>query len=144
MHLLLASTSTIYGQPYLEYLKNDLLAFLGEKRKILFIPFARPSGISWERYTLKVRTALETIGIEITGIHESADMVQALEKSEAIFTGGGNTFVLLNELYNQSILETLRDCIEKGTPYIGTSAGPYIAGRTIGTTNDMPIVYPAS
>ena len=68
----------------------------------------------------------------------------ALRNAEAIFTGGGNTFELLNQLYENDILDILREVIDSGTPYLGTSAGSNICGVTIKNTNDMPIVYPAS
>ena len=69
---------------------------------------------------------------------------QAIKNAKSIFTGGGNTFLLLKTLYDFDLIETLRNVILNGTPYIGTSAGSNITGQTIGTTNDMPIIYPPS
>jgi peptidase E len=39
------------------------------------------------------------INIAVKGIHEFEDLTSAIETLEGIFTGGGNTFVLVNELY---------------------------------------------
>ena len=51
---------------------------------------------------------------------------------------------MVSQLYNQKVLTPLKKAIESGTPYLGTSAGSNICGLTMGTTNDMPIVYPPS
>lgn len=142
--LILASTSTIHGSGYLEYLLDDLDVLFKNTSSILFIPYARPSGIDHNGYTQKVAEAFEKIGKKVTGIHEHQMPVEAIENAEGIFTGGGNTFLLLHQLYKNQLIEPLRHALSSGTPYLGTSAGTNICGLTIGTTNDMPIVYPPS
>lgn len=142
--LLLASTSTVYGSGYLEYLLPELKLFFKGLKTILFIPFARPSGISYEDYTKIAKDAFKKIGIEVKGIYEYKNSKEAISNAEGIFVGGGNTFVLVNELYVQNLMNILKDAINSGTPYLGTSAGSNIAGISMMTTNDMPIVYPPS
>ena len=41
-------------------------------------------------------------------------------------------------------MSTIKNVVENGTPYFGTSAGSNVAGLTMQTTNDMPIIYPKS
>ena len=65
---------------------------------------------------------------------------ESLKICDGIFIGGGNTFLLLNKLYQYNMIDDLRDKINSGIPYLGTSAGTNICGLTIGTTNDMPII----
>ncbi|WP_136479984.1 dipeptidase PepE [Cognatitamlana onchidii] len=143
-HIIIASTSTIHGSTYLEYILEDLQVFFKDVESILFIPYARPSGISHDDYTIKAKSAFEKIGIAVRGIHEYDQPKDAIEKAEAIFVGGGNTFVLTNQLYKNDLISTLKRTINRGTPYLGTSAGSNICGLSIKTTNDMPIVYPPS
>jgi len=113
-------------------------------QKILFIPFARPGGISHEEYTAKVATAFAKINIKVKGIHEFEDFATAVSNAEGIFTGGGNTFLLVTQLYKNKIMTILAETVKRGTPYLGTSAGSNICGLTMQTTNDMPIIYPPS
>ena len=142
--MILASTSTIHGSGYLEYLHPTLEGHLKELETVTFIPFARPNGISYDRYTDAVRNSFAKINIKVIGIHTYKDMKDALLNSEAIFIGGGNTFELLNQLYQQQLLVPLKNTIENGIPYLGTSAGSNICGLNIKNTNDMPIIYPPS
>ncbi|MEJ6675867.1 MAG: dipeptidase PepE [Polaribacter sp.] len=142
--MILASTSTIHGSGYLEYLHPTLEGHLKEVETVTFIPFARPGGISYDRYTDAVRNSFAKINIKVIGIHTYKDMKDALLNSEAIFIGGGNTFELLNQLYQQQLLVPLKNTIENGIPYLGTSAGSNICGLNIKNTNDMPIIYPPS
>lgn len=142
--LLIVSTSTVYGKPYLTYLNNEIPDFFKGIQEIVFIPFARPDGITWDTYTRIAGNYFKSIGIELKGLHEFPDMKEALDKAQGIFTGGGNTFLLLNTLYEFGLIEPLKKVINDGIPYMGTSAGSNILGQTIGTTNDMPIVYPPS
>lgn len=142
--ILIASTSTIHGSGYLEYILKELSEFFKNSSEILFIPYARPGGISHDDYTDKAREAFAKIGKTVKGIHEFENAKEAVKNATGIFTGGGNTFVLVNQLYKNNLLETLKDVIADGTPYLGTSAGSNICGLTMNTTNDMPIVYPPS
>lgn len=140
-NLLLISTSTTYGTGYLEHAEEEVKDLLAGKSSLLFIPYARPGGISHKDYTAKAREAFEKWGISVTGVHEHDDAVKAVNEAEAVFIGGGNTFVLLRNLYANQLLKPLQEQVLEGMPYIGTSAGTNVAGKSIGTTNDMPIVH---
>lgn len=142
--VILASTSTLHNSGYLDYLLPTLKEHFNRVSNLLFIPYAQPSGISYDDYTAKVREAFQKINIEVKGIHEFSDPKQAIEKAEGIFTGGGNTFLLVTKLYEQQLLEVLKKTIDNGTPYLGCSAGSNIGGKTMNTTNDMPIILPPS
>jgi len=142
--LIIASTSTIHGSGYLEYLLPTLAVFFADVKTILFIPYARPSGISYNEYTKIAEKAFAKINIAVKGIHEFNNTKKAIKNAEAIFTGGGNTFELVNQLYKNDVILTLKQVLENGTPYLGTSAGSNICGVDMKNTNDMPIVYPPS
>lgn len=139
---LLASTSTLHGQDYLEYLLPEIQVFFKDCREIIFIPYARPGGISHEKYTALVQNAFKDMPFQVKGLYEFKDPKEAIKKSEGVFTGGGNTFLLVDKLYRKDLMGALREKIFDGMPYLGTSAGTNIAGLTMQTTNDMPIVYP--
>ncbi|MGZ9734273.1 dipeptidase PepE [Flavobacterium sp. GNP002] len=143
-NILIASTSTLANQNYLDYLLPELQLHFQNCNTILFIPYARPSGISHEEYTAMVSLAFAKINKKVIGIHEFEDAPQAIKNAEGIFTGGGSTFVLVSQLYKNNSMEILADVVKNGTPYLGTSAGSNICGLTMQTTNDMPIVYPPS
>jgi len=143
-NILIASTSTLHNGSYLDYLLPELQVFFTNCNEILFIPYARPSGISHEEYNKKVSDAFAKINISIKGIHEFENPITALENAKGIFTGGGNTFLLVSQLYKNNVIDTLEKVVKNGTPYLGTSAGSNICGLTMSTTNDMPIVYPPS
>ena len=143
-NIIIASTSTLHGGDYLEYLLPELNVHFEHCKTILFIPFARPGGISHDEYTAKVAMAFAKINKEVKGIHEYEDFSKAIKNAEGIFTGGGNTFLLVNQLYENNIMKVLADAVKNGIPYLGTSAGSNICGLTMQTTNDMPIIYPPS
>jgi len=138
--MLLASTSTIYGQKYLEYLHEEIKMLFYGCENILFIPYARPSGISHLDYTKKAKKVFESINLNILD-YTKDNIKEQLKICDGIFTGGGNTFLLLNKLYEFNLIDDLRNKINSGIPYLGTSAGTNICGLSIGTTNDMPIIH---
>jgi dipeptidase E len=142
--MIVASTSTVYGGGYLEYLLPELSKLFENASSLLFVPYARPGGMSHDDYTQIVRSAFQALSIEVRGIHEFDNARDAVKKAEALFVGGGNTFVLLNRLYEEDLLPVMRKAVRRGTPYLGTSAGSNITGPNVMTTNDMPIVDPPS
>ncbi|WP_433815369.1 dipeptidase PepE [Flavobacterium johnsoniae] len=142
--IIIASTSTLHGGNYLEYLLPTLQSHFKNCSTILFIPYARPSGISHDEYTKKAAQAFASINIKVQGIHEFENPEEAIQNAEGVFTGGGNTFLLVTQLYKNKIMQLLAEKVKNGTPYLGTSAGSNICGLSMQTTNDMPIIYPPS
>lgn len=142
--LLIVSTSTVHGKPYLSYITSEMARFFEGCRKIAFVPFARPGGISHDEYTAKAASVFNELGIALKGVHTFKSTQAAVNWADGFFTGGGNTFVLLNALYETGLIKTMKAAVEAGKPYMGTSAGSNITGVSVRTTNDMPIVYPPS
>jgi dipeptidase E len=143
-NLIIASTSTIHGGSYLDYLVPVLEQHFENCETVLFIPYARPGGITEDAYTENVRAAFLKINKKVVGLHSFENPAEAIASAKGIFTGGGNTFLLVTQLYENQVMEALAKAIENGTPYLGTSAGSNITGISMQTTNDMPIVYPPS
>lgn len=139
---IIASTSTVHGSEPLAYLQEALLDLYADAEEILFIPYARPGGISHDEYTIGVNNIFKKINKRIVSIHMFSDPIEALKKAKGVYTGGGNTFLLVDQLYRNTIIEPLKEIINSGIPYLGTSAGSNICGLNMKTTNDMPIVYP--
>jgi len=142
--MIIASTSTVFGSGYLDYLLPVLQVHFKNVNTVFFMPYAMPGGLCYDAYTEIVSKVFSKINIEIKGIHEYKSPKEAILSAEAIFIGGGNTFELVNQLYKHDLLNNLKLIIERGIPYLGTSAGSNICGVDMKNTNDMPIVYPPS
>jgi dipeptidase E len=134
MRLLLISSSLVHGYGYLEQPEPEIRRFLAGKKTVAFCPFAAHDH---EVYTEKVRARFGQMGFDVVPIEK-------LDRADAIFVGGGNTFRLLKKLYETKLLDRIRDWAKSGMPYMGSSAGSMITSPTIRTTNDMPIVEPPS
>ena len=142
MKLLLISNSTNAGEAYLDYPKQNIKAFLGDKPvKALFIPYAGVS-FSFSEYEAKVKNRFNEIGHDIISIHRFSDPVKAVKDADAIVVGGGNTWHLLRLIHDNNLIDAVREKVLSGTPFIGWSAGSNVACPTIKTTNDMPIIDP--
>ena len=134
MRLLLISSSNVHGYGYLDHPEPAIRAFLGAGRRVAFVPFALRDHAA---YTAKIRERLARMDLEVVSTDH-------LDTADAIFVGGGNTFRLLNTLYERDLLDSIRDRVRAGLPYLGSSAGTVIAAPTMMTTNDMPVVEPPS
>ena len=139
MRLLLLGNSTNHGAGYLDHAQAAVREFFGKARRVAFVPFALKDRAA---YTTKAKTRFEALGFELGGITADAAGREALLGAEGVFVGGGNTFRLLRTLQWSGLLDPLRQRVREGMPYMGASAGTNLAGPTIRTTNDMPIVEP--
>ncbi len=143
-NIILASTSTVHGKPYLSYLWSEMEILFAGVEEIVFFPYAQPGGLSYDEYTTKAQEGFAPLNISVKGVHEFDNAFDAIKQAKGIFVGGGNTFLLTKTLYEQNLIECMRDVVNGGTPYLGTSAGSNIGGVNVRNTNDMPIVYPPS
>lgn len=139
--ILLISNSTVYGQGYLDHVEEEIRNFLDRAKAVLFFPFALHDR---DEYAGKAKARFETMGYSLASVHKVDNYKAVIEKADAFFIGGGNTFRLLKALQDLDLIEPIRRKVRNGTPYIGSSAGSNVAGPTIKTTKDMPIVQPRS
>jgi dipeptidase E len=139
--ILLISNSTVYGRGYLDHVEDQIRDFLGPAKSVLFFPFAL---FDRNNYAAKAKTRFGAMSYALESAHALRNPRKAIEETDAIFIGGGNTFRLLKALQDLELLEPIRRKVKNGAPYIGSSAGSNVAGPTIKTTKDMPIVQPRS
>lgn len=139
--VLLISNSTLYGGGYLDHAETEIRNFLGDAKRLLFVPYAL---FDHDKCAATAQARFQKMGYEMTSVHTAEDPIAAVNETEAVFIGGGNTFRLLKTLYDVELIELIRKRVLNGMPYIGSSAGSNVAAPTIKTTNDMPIVQPPS
>jgi dipeptidase E len=139
--VLLISNSTLYGSGYLDHAESEIRDFLGDAKKVLFVPYAL---YDRDAYTTTAQERFQKMAYDLTSVHTATDPRKAVRDTDVVFIGGGNTFRLLKALYDFDLLEIIRNRVADGMPYIGSSAGANVAGPTIKTTKDMPIVQPPS
>lgn len=140
-NLLLISSSTVYGRGYLDHVESEIRDLLGGVQRVAFVPFAL---YDRDAYAAKARERFHRMGFALESAHLTSIPQRLLEEAEAIFIGGGNTFRLLKALYDYDLVDPIRSRVEKGVPFIGSSAGSIVACPTLKTTKDMPVVQPPS
>ena len=138
---LLISNSTMHGGTYLGHCAAEIRDLLGERKKVLFIPYALHDH---DAYFDKARPAFAAMGHDLVSVHLHKHSPDAVKAADAVFVGGGNTFRLLSALYHYGLFAAIQRRVTEGMPYIGSSAGTNVATLSIRTTNDMPIVQPPS
>jgi len=139
--LLLISNSTQHGRGYLDHAESEIRDFVGKRSGVVFVPFALGDR---RAYAAKVAERLSTMELTLTSVHDLSNMARAVHEAKVIFVGGGNTFRLLKGLYDHGLIEAIRQAVSAGALYIGSSAGSIVAGSTLKTTKDMPVVQPPS
>ncbi|CAK1550124.1 unnamed protein product [Leptosia nina] len=141
---LLLSSSNCHGYSLLEFAKKEICSFLNSNNvnELIFVPYAQNN---FDGYTSKIKDVINPWGYSVKGLHTYEDPAKAINSAKAIFVGGGNTFLLLNRLYEKKLVNIIKEKVDDGSlVYIGSSAGTNVATHSIHTTNDMPIIYPPS
>ncbi|CAM2772920.1 dipeptidase PepE [Helicobacter felis] len=96
---------------------------------------------SQEECETNMYALLKDFGVEVVGVHQGLEIIHTCA---GFIMNGGNSFKLLEGLYQHDLLEVIRERVKAGVPYLGWSAGSNVATPSIHTTNDMPITYPPS
>lgn len=106
---------------------------LSKGNKLVFIDTAaepeKGGDISW---LTKDRKALVDAGFDVTDYtitgKKIADLRKFLPDFDYIYLSGGNTLHLLSESYKSGFIDYIKELINEGKIYIGTSAGSIITG----------------
>jgi len=139
--LLLISNSTVHGRGYLDHVESEMQDFVSDRTRVVFVPYALHDR---RAYCAQAESRFREMGLEMMSVHDVSNAPRAIEQSEIIFIGGGNTFRLLHELHKNHLIEPIRRATRTGALYIGSSAGSIVACPSLKTTKDMPVVQPMS
>jgi len=139
--LLLLSNSTMPGARPLDHAEAAIQKLLGGATRVLFVPHALHDRAG---YAARLRERFAAMDVALDALDEGEAPEIAIANAAAVYVGGGNTFRLLDALQRNGWIEPLRARVLGGMPYLGASAGTNVATRSIQTTNDMPIVQPAT
>ena len=146
LRLLLLSNSRNPGGGWLDHAEGEIRDFLGSAgampgSPLVFFPFAAVT-MSFDAYAAMARERFAKMGYELVGAHRATPA--AVRAAGGFVAGGGNTFRLLHEMQRRGWLEKVAREVRRGKPYVGWSAGANLACPTVRTTNDMPVIEPAS
>lgn len=143
MKILALSSSRVGGGVFLEKAVPLVIDFIDKKPlNIAFVPFASVQK-DYEAYGNMVKQAFESLPYKVDTVIPGTAK-STLQNADVIMIGGGNTFKLLHDIYELDLFDIIVNKVRNGTPYIGWSAGANLTGRSISTTNDMPIIQPRS
>ena len=139
LNLLLCSAQ--WASEFPDEIKELYQATPATPKLVMVVPYA--SG-DLDAVVERVRNVLKPFGIDVVGSHTVRDPVALLDKVDGVFIPGGNTFRLVDRLQKTGLDKAIRKKVRAGMPYMGSSAGTNVACPTMMTTNDMPIIQPAS
>lgn len=143
-HQLLLSGSKAGDSGYLVHAADWIARFTADLGidSGVFVPFAAVTQ-SYAAYHGRVAKVFDRLGVRLDAIHKTSDPHAAIANASLIVVGGGNTFALTARLQAENLMIALAERADRAA-YIGWSAGANIAAPSLATTNDMPIVEPAS
>lgn len=121
-----------------DWIKEFWAPVVASNKPVMFVPYARPGGVSEEDYFKKIKARFAEMGIDTVCAPAEGLQEKDLKGVGGIFVGGGHTYTLLHKLQQNGALDLIRRKVAQGLPYMGSSAGTIIACPTIKTTNDMP------
>jgi dipeptidase E len=113
----------------------------GRRKSILYMPMAMDAdSIKYEvcyDWIVNSLTILSDEFIDIimwTNLKDKTE--EDINKFDAVYIGGGNTFKLLDHLYESNFFNILREFINNGGIIYGGSAGAIIMGENINTVSE--------
>jgi len=115
--------------------------------KVIFIK--TPSEVSEGRldWLDNDRDSLKNAGFEVTDYTITDKTREEIKKEinnyDIMFVSGGNTFYLLEKIQQSNCADVLKDFVNQGKPYIGSSAGSVITGPDISPAYDLDRVEKA-
>lgn len=109
--------------------------------KLAFIPTAAEVEEGDRSWLDQDRQAAIEVGFDVfdfsfTGKTEE-QVRMALDSVDAVLMSGGNTYYLLQEIQKSECTAYLRERVDTGMVYIGTSAGSILAGPSIDLVGDL-------
>lgn len=118
----------------------DILPAKPSLLKLAFIPTARdPYKIT--SLVDPEKEKLKSMGFSIKVVdlknRSKEELRKDLENIDVIFVAGGNTFYLLEKVIESGFFELVKELVEKGVVYIGSSAGSVLAGPDINITREF-------
>lgn len=117
----------------LDYLK-EILSKDPKECKVIFIPTAADL-YEDKSFVEEDRKKLVELGYKVEDFDiKGKDEKQLLEKFkfiDIIFIAGGNTFYLLEKVKESGFNNIIKELLDKGIVYVGSSAGAVIAGPSI-------------
>jgi len=139
--VLVVGGSMMNGDQFAASVLPAMRAHYGGCRKVALV--LHPSHpTERDRMEARLAKAFAHLGVPAAeSLHrrDEAGARELLRTADAIFVGGGETFVLLAELHRTGQLALIRERVLAGVPFGGSSAGANVAGLVIGTTNDFPV-----
>jgi len=120
-----------------EAIRNKFLQMVGKDPKdvvVAFIPTAAdPEKDKW--FVKAATNEIEELGMKLVTIDLKEENKQSLEEKlancDVLYVNGGNTFYLSDWARKSGFDSVLKDFINKGKVYIGTSAGSILLGPDI-------------
>ncbi len=132
-----------------KFVAKDVAERIGKKGlKLLFVITAsepkKDNDLSWQD---KDRNALVEAGFDVedytfTG-KTKVDIENKLDQIDVLYVSGGNVFYLLQQIQQTGCADVIRNFVNKGKIYIGTSAGSIVAGPDIYPTYNLDRVEKA-
>jgi dipeptidase E len=106
-----------------------------EGLQVAFIDTAAESEPGSKAWLNEDKEALEKVGFEVleytlTG-KRAEQVINDLRIVDVLFVSGGNTFYLMEQIHRTRFTAFVKDFLEKGGIYIGSSAGSVAAGPDI-------------
>lgn len=118
-----------------------------EKLKLVFITTPAEAEEGEKQWLADDRSALVKAGFTVSDYTITGKTREKIKNDlvcyDVVCVSGGNTFYALEKIQQSGCAEIIRDCVEHGTIYIGSSAGSVLVGPDIYPTYYLDAVEKA-